>query len=356
MKDIIWVGKYFSDVINTDLFCAAILVTQPLYDTNIPIYVYNNSLQKITTSNKNFILFAYHTIKSLLLKKDYVFMFYSDAIAKALLTIDASLSKYFICTNEDISSWLSLKGYTRLWLSKSVEIPPIKVVSKDEITFNNLQKTWREYDKFVIQKDFSSGGKGTYIVTKDSINNILKELSEYNYYMLSPYIEHEFSGNNHLFITNKDIIISPASISTFEYANNKKLFNGSCFKALPFNISEVILKNLNNIGKKLQDIGYIGICGIDYIITKDTKFYFIEVNTRFQGSSYVLNEYLYKQFKVSLFDIQLSCFNFDTLLKYKEMFDKLHMNCIYSTQELNIQYQHVTVYNEANIVRYLYNL
>ena len=337
MRNIVWVGKYFSDIAKTGLFSAAILVTQPLYDTNIPIYVYNNTASKITTSNKNFILFAYHTIKSLLLKKDYTFMFYSDAIAKALLEIEPSLAEHFICTNRDISNWLSLKGYTRLWLSDCVHIPPIKVVSKDGLNLEEFQNTWKDYNKFVIQKDYSSGGKGTYIATKSNIEDIVNELPEHSYYMLSTYIEHKFSGNNHIFITDKDILISPASISYFEYIDNKKLFSGSCFKTLPANMSKAILKNLNSIGKKLQDIGYTGVCGIDYIMTEDAKFYFIEINTRFQGSSYVLNEYLYKQFKTSLFDIQLSCFNSNSLLKYKEMFNRLNMNCIYSTKELNIK-------------------
>ena len=61
------------------------------------------------------------------------------------------------------------------------------------------------------------------------------------------------------------------------------------------------------IAKKLQQMGYRGIGGIDYI-EKDGEVYFMEINPRFQTSSQELDNILIKNKFPSIFELNYLCF------------------------------------------------
>lgn len=357
MEQFIWVGKHYSEISGAeDLFVGAILVKQPLYDTKIPVYSFSDSTEKITTTSSKFINFVYYKIKSLSLKnKGYKYMFYSDTIAKKLCQLDPSIIDYFLCLNSETLSWLNFKGYTRLWLNDVIQIPPLSVDTKEVCLFENLKCKWPQNNKFVIQQDISSGGNGTYIVTKDNYKTVYNSLPEYCYYIVSPYLDTKFTMNNHIFISNSDIIISPASISNFSFYDNKQIFSGAKFTYLSRELIHIIQPNLTKIGKKLQQVGYRGVCGIDYIITKDYKFYFIEINTRFQGSSFVLNFYFSNNYGFSLQNIQLDAFKNKSLQKYSEAFNNIEINCVYDTKRrIDTRFKEIKSYIEPEITKYLF--
>ena len=356
MRKLIWVGKYYSEIADTNnLFVGAILVKKPKYATNIPVCALSNSDEKLNTNSIEFIEFAYHTIKSLVAQdKDYRFMFYSSMTARLLAQKAPKLLNYFIGLNLEPSKWLALKGYTRLWISDVTSVPPVSVATKEDCTFTALKSKWPNYNRFIIQKDTSTGGHGTYIVTQTNWEDVYNDLPDYCYYIASPHLNTKCTMNNHLCISDTEVLISQASTSSFNYKDNKQLFNGAEFKPSNKDLLKIITPELSYIGKKIQQTGYRGICGVDYVITMDNKFYFIEINTRFQGSSFVLNSYL-KDKGFSLQQMHLDVSDGKSIKKYKKNFESNSINCVYDTKERpDISYLTKKVYEEPDISKYLY--
>lgn len=63
-----------------------------------------------------------------------------------------------------------------------------------------------------------------------------------------------------------------------------------------------------NVGKRLMEINYRGICGLDFIFTQN-NILLIEINPRYQGSSYLLNAVLNIYNLPSLFELNSICFS-----------------------------------------------
>ena len=60
---------------------------------------------------------------------------------------------------------------------------------------------------------------------------------------------------------------------------------------------DILLKTKSyteHILNKVKEMGYRGIIGIDYILTKDDEVLFMEINPRFQASSFLINMELEK--------------------------------------------------------------
>ena len=63
-----------------------------------------------------------------------------------------------------------------------------------------------------------------------------------------------------------------------------------------------------NVGKRLMEINYRGICGLDFIFIQN-NILLIEINPRYQGSSYLLNAVLNVYNLPSLFELNSICFS-----------------------------------------------
>ena len=74
----------------------------------------------------------------------------------------------------------------------------------------------------------------------------------------------------------------------------------------------------SNICKKLQELGYLGVVGIDYIYT-DNELFFIEINPRFQGSTKQIDKLLKESNLPSIFEYNYNCFYSDNLITTKNM-------------------------------------
>ncbi len=201
--------------------------------------------------------------------------------ARTLYTNDISFTKF-----------LDDKIKVRNWLSEHIPLPHFIVTKGENINYRYLTSLFPEYNKFVIQSDYSCGGSGTWLLTPNNISEIMKRISNQNLYTLLPYYENSVSVNIHLVIYEQEVLLMPASMQIITKKSFSLSYQGSDFimyTHLPENIQDKVRKYALIIGKQLQYSGYRGVCGIDFIVTQDEVF-FSEVNGRFQSSTVLINK------------------------------------------------------------------
>lgn len=201
--------------------------------------------------------------------------------ARTLYTNDISFTKF-----------LDDKIKVRNWLSEHISLPHYTVTKGEDISYRYLTSLFPEYDKFVIQSDYSCGGSGTWLLTPDNIPDIMKRISAQDFYTLLPYYENSVSVNMHLVVYEQEVLLMPASMQIIIQKSFSLSYQGSDFimyTHLPENIQNTVRKYALIIGKQLQYSGYRGVCGIDFITTQDEVF-FSEINGRFQSSTVLINK------------------------------------------------------------------
>lgn len=228
------------------------------------------------------------------------FLFIDQCFAYELKkTVDFKL----ICSNtENMIDWLNNKTIMRTWASAFAQVPPSVVLSKDEITLELLKQTFPGYNSFVAQKMKSDGGHGTYLIY--NMKDI--ELFDTDIYLISPNFENSNSINVSGLIWDNDYILFPPSV---QFIKNKVNYCGSDFISAKF-INEKLIKEITDLSsqifKRLHLLDYRGMCGIDFILFNQ-KVYFLELNPRFQGSSFLINQKLF-EFDKSLIMLHKKCF------------------------------------------------
>ena len=88
-----------------------------------------------------------------------------------------------------------------------------------------------------------------------------------------------------------------------------------------------------SIAEKLREKGYIGICGIDSIIYED-EVYLMEVNTRFQNSSTIVNLALKENKLPSLQELNIRCFKDDDI-RLRDF--KINYSCYIEIDKIKIK-------------------
>ncbi len=157
---------------------------------------------------------------------------------------------------------------------------------------------------FVVQEEYGFAGENTFIFTKENLKNQLKLIKKHKKYCISVLQENCKSYNIHLFVDNDFVEYFAPSQQIINKTSDKMCYDGADYN-ISKEISNKILTESKGIGEYLKQIGYRGVCGIDYILVKDT-FYFMEINARFQTSTMQLNKQLSEKHKKTLFDRQIN--------------------------------------------------
>lgn len=317
MLEYIWVGKNESDVLQNDIFLYSITLFGSNKNNNYSFF-----------ENYKTRSFDYYSFISFIAEKSELIIkhnntcklyFYNPTWAYDVIRVDENLIDYM--ASELIPSktldFLNNKAMSRLWISNIIKIPPFVLLSKSECSYENIKSLFENYDTFIVQQNVSEGGEGTHILKKDT--PIMNVLNESETFLAAPFFEKSISLNVTLLINNDGEYIScPISLQVFDDKNN---YIGSDFIAGNYvyqthknSIDNFIIK----IAKILMEISYIGICGIDFIIHND-ELYFIEFNPRFQGSSFLINIWLKEMIDISLYELNLMCFNCTSFLEIKQI-------------------------------------
>lgn len=304
-NNLIWVGPRESDVYDcANLFQGSITIFGSNCNGNISyctkngVRVDHNIPECIDNS------FWIDGLKEL--KKKYPnskILYYNNEFA---YNITDDLKKDVICCNElSLIKMLNDKTTMRMVFSEFVPVVPFQ-----ELTYSenfDLSKLFSNTSMLIFQENNSSGGYGTHVVNIDS--HAMDEFAG-KMFMVSPYIENSVSVNVHIIVGQKTILYFPGSIQIIRNLNNKLIYLGSdyiAFQSISLTERNKLSCYVNKLGEYLQNLGYRGIVGFDFLITKD-EILFVEVNPRFQASTPLLNRALKNNGLPSIQEMQIAAF------------------------------------------------
>ncbi len=307
MEYLVWVGPRDSDV----QFCKCIKnkicyfsEANPMSQRKANIY----GTPFLTFVEKNMCNILYH-------HSNAKFIFYNP---KIVYSLDKDLQKYVICLNNKyVLGILGNKIYTRYWFGAYVPVIPSVLLESKGLSFNEFSDKLGESDAYIVQKNSSSGGFGTFFVTKE--NDMLSFLQKsYNeLLMVSPYIKNSISININAIIYDNETKMFAPSLQIIENNGNRLLYHGADYKAamdLSENIHKMLQEYSNIILKHIQRLGYRGIIGLDFILAND-HIYFQEVNARYQASSFLIDIALHNQGFPSLTEMNICAFSSESAEK-----------------------------------------
>lgn len=268
----------------------------------------DNIMELLTEKNKNTIFLAFNKkIKNLLSnEKNYNILSEKD---------------YCLIDN------LNDKKFTRELFKKKVPIIPMSWIDKP-ITFDEAKKIVGG-NRLVIQGQTGAGGNNTfYIDSFEKFDKYSKECN--NKYFLSKYIKH-LPINITVIINKYNVIILPVSIQLIELKDDKFKYVGADFiysQTFNNNIKKQIYKYTDIIVEESKKLNYSGILGIDFIVDDDDNVFFMEINPRFQSSSFIINQYLSKYCSTSIAELHYFAIT-DKFIgnTYLDKIDNSFVNC-----------------------------
>ena len=302
----IWVGKRESDILTYQYFDVSITFFGSNTNNNHSFCISNRIKLNY---NKKFTEFVRHLlIKYISSDENIEIHFYNNEFAYKLISLELLLKKYIVNINSkrllDITRHKTL---SRVWLQNTIDVPNFACLSKNECHYKQLICKYPSYNKFIVQKNISGGGEGTYLVDKYNCERVLSNLVADDIYLVSPYYESNISLSCHLLIDYKRVTVFPISQQLLSYDNNKIAYRGNKYLDNNDTLAIQVKNKAMDVGKRLMEIHYRGICGLDFIFTKNSIL-LIEINPRYQGSSYLLNAVLKMHNLPSLFELNSICF------------------------------------------------
>lgn len=213
----------------------------------------------------------------------------------------------FAYNDQEILNLLHDKINARFWLASLVPIVPSALFSGRQCNLEELKKRFPEHgEQFVVQKNHSAGGYSTFLLPDTSA----APFSSSELLLVSPYIKRSIPLNVTAVIFAEEILLFPPSVQIIAVDNGRLLYKGAdfiSFRSLPELLKEKLREYAEKICRCLQGIGYRGVCGIDFIASED-EVYFMEVNERFQASTYLLNIALQQQAETSIQELSFKAF------------------------------------------------
>lgn len=272
------------------------------------------------------------------------FMLYSP---EEVFSYGEELPKRVICQNDQmLLELLADKHRTRNWLSDCVPILPYLTRIGSSIRYDQVCKAFPGYDEFVAQEVYSCGGSGTYLLSSPGDFQYFIEAD--NTYSISPYIKNSVSPNIHMIIYENEVLILPPSVQLFSSGSDRFHYQGSdyvMYHHLPDEVKKKITNYAYRIGDRLRFAGYRGICGVDFLVD-DKEVYLMEINARFQSSTYLINMTMKKMgINCSMQALHMDAF--------------LNPSCTYEVPLLEIPYSFWSYSYSPQLheqLRYLHNL
>ena len=195
--------------------------------------------------------------------------------------------------NHELLSKLNDKKYTRELFKDIVKsIDSIWIDKK--ISYEKMQELIGT-NSFVIQGRSGSGGDNTYFIDNKEKYEKYAELNNYSFFV-SRYLKH-LPVNMTVIVSDYNDIIFPPSVQLIELKDDRFKYVGADFiyyNSLDKSLKEKLLNYTKEIVQLLKKKKYRGILGIDFIIDDYDNIYFMEINPRFQASSFIINKKLSK--------------------------------------------------------------
>lgn len=146
---------------------------------------------------------------------------------------------------------------------------------------DSLRECWEK--GIFISHEYSAAGMGSMITTCQE--EVLNRFSGRDCrFLVSRYMPHEYDPTVLAVVANEEeVYIAGVADQRIENGNS---FRGSIFPSrLPSETQVKLAEYTRIVGRQLAKLGYRGIFGCDYIVDTEGDAYFIEVNTRKQGTT-----------------------------------------------------------------------
>ncbi|MDE7201739.1 MAG: ATP-grasp domain-containing protein [Lachnospiraceae bacterium] len=266
--------------------------------------------------------------------KNATFYFYNQRTA---YNYDECIQQRCRCINaKDLLDFINNKLSVKEWFAQnSIPVVPFATFFGKDLLYSKLCAHFQGYTTFVIQAAHGGGGIGTFYAEAQHFSEILDKVEPMQRYIVSPYIT-SVSVNIHIFISEKQTVLSPASVQIIELKQQQLCYRGGDFCVFQ-EMQDSVKKKIRKFSTKLADMlrkkGYRGIAGIDFIVTSDEQVYCCEINPRFQASTFILDRYLHECNNNTL--LASSCFelnemafqgNMTTTLSFE---DEINYSCYF---------------------------
>lgn len=286
-------NKYYVGIRESDTFYA-----KKYFKKTVCIFSSIPELETFTirhNQNINHIeIFPFYKNKMQLLSgEDAVFYFYNQ---QAAYNYDSAIRTKCKCINpKELLDFINNKLSVKEWFIQN-KIPVISFATfmGKELLYSKLCSHFDGSSAFVIQSAHGGGGIGTFYADAYNFSEILNMVEPMQRYIVAPYIS-GISVNTHIFVAEKQTVLSPASIQIVELRQQQLCYRGGdfcAFQKMPVCVKENIKHLSLKIADMLRKKGYRGIAGIDFIIDKEEQIYCCEINPRFQASTLILDRYL----------------------------------------------------------------
>lgn len=309
LNHVYYIGFNANNAICNDKFFSGSITLYPTGENGNVFYSNNKIIDRnrIDFEDK-YTQYIYKNIKKLQsLNECTEFMFFNEKIKKMCSKIkDVNFVRD---NNYELTKFLNDKFKIRNYFKNKIPILDYEYcINNDSCTYYDLTLKMN-CKKFVFQEEFGSGGDATILISNESDYKTL--LQNDKKYCISKYIKNT-PLNITLIIGKNNIVIFPISAQLIKIIDNKFKYVGADFayaNSLQDNIISEIYDYSNIIAKELQNKEYRGILGIDYILTNEDKVYFMEINPRFQSSSFLLSIILNKSYNTSIAELNYLALN-----------------------------------------------
>ena len=262
------------------------------------------------------------------------FYFYNQQTA---YNYDKCIQHKCMCINEkELLDFINNKLSVKEWFAQnSIPVVPFATFMGKDILYSKLSAHFQGYTAFVIQTVHGGGGMGTFYAEVHHFSEILDKVEPMQRYIVSPYIP-SVSVNLHIFISEKQTVLSPPSVQIIELKQQQLCYRGGdfcAFQGIQDSVKEKIRQYSTKLADMLRKKGYRGIAGIDFIVAPDEKVYCCEINPRFQASTFILDRYLQECTNNPL--LASSCFELNEMAFQGNMMttlsfeDKINYSCYF---------------------------
>ena len=264
------------------------------------------------------------------------FICFNEKIRK--LCIDMEDINIVKSNDSNVINFLNNKFKTRKLVASEVPVLDYIFVNGDELKYETIVEKIK-CERFVVQGETGAGGDSTFLVSCETDLDKININSDAEY-CISKYVKH-LPLNVTLIISDDKTLSFPLCAQLILLTDNMFKYVGGDFFCSQ-NLSKEVYKKIDCyntlIAEKVRAKGYRGIIGIDYILCENNDVIFMEINPRFQSSSFIISLELQKEHGINIAELHYQAM---TNRKMKDVslnkIDNSFVNCSNAQEYLSLK-------------------
>lgn len=201
----------------------------------------------------------------------------------------------FFAMNQKLQHSLENKVRQRELFGTFAPFPQYRIFKRSELDGSEAEfvRLLAGGERLVLQDESLGGGRGTYIVaTPDEYAAALVRLAASGHIVLSAYVPHARERSVHGCVTQFGTVVGPLQtqivrdpqLTNMQVAGGDRFCGGQITPSDPCqNAFPQIERITKQVGDVLQEQGYRGVFGLDFLVAPDGHVHLLELNPRFTG-------------------------------------------------------------------------